>query len=52
LMVLRYRFHALQVRQSPGGELRTGMDCTPCVRPKNWEQVNQHIQQQYAGVKE
>jgi hypothetical protein len=28
------------------------LDCTPCVRPKNWEQVNQHIQQQYAGVKE
>src|SRR5260221_14189297 len=31
---------------------RERLDCTPCVRPKNWEQVNQHIQQQYAGVKE
>ncbi len=28
------------------------VDCTPCVRHENWEQVNQHIQQRYAGVEE
>src|SRR6266851_2644482 len=28
------------------------LDCTPCVRHENWEQVNQHIQQRYAGVEE
>ncbi len=29
-----------------------GMECTPCVRHENWEQVSQHIQQRYAGVEE
>jgi hypothetical protein len=28
------------------------LDCTPRVRHKNWEQVNQHIHERYAGVEE
>src|SRR5260370_6499430 len=32
--------------------LLISLECTPCVRHENWEQVNQHIQQRYAGVEE
>src|SRR5258708_3834615 len=48
----QHRAESVKMAGDFENSLLFSLDCTQCVRPKNGEQVNQHIQQKYAGVKE